>query len=100
MAEKDFIIKSQQEAFKTERDQLVGLAKVEAELSTTIQNELNAILTDTRKQLRYVKNVLRTPRLYEFYRGFMIQSKQKDALKKFIMDQLSHKENRDSLIDA
>lgn len=46
---------------------------------------------DNRKKLREIKNVLKTPRLYDYYRQYMILAEKKDVLKSFIKENMKEK---------
>ena len=61
-----------QERFDKDRQNLIDLAQVEQRVNEAVRNQLNRIIDSNRTQLRQVKKVLRTPRLYEQFRGLFL----------------------------
>ena len=71
---------------------MVDFSKIQTRVYEQIQKQHVSLLEDTRLKLRYCKNVLRTPRLYDFYRSLLIQNQKKEVLKTYIEEQLSSKD--------
>lgn len=73
------------------------MAKIEQKINENVHKKMDEIIVQTKRQLREVKNVLRTPRLYDYFRSYLTLADKKDTLKSYIKSQLDAQEHNDQV---
>jgi len=63
---------------------MIKYAEFENSVNQQIKKVQDEVIIDNRRKLREIKNILKTPRLYEYYRQYLILAEKKEVLKTYI----------------